>query len=78
MKAQGIIGDPSTWSVARQSGKLVSVQIRPGQFVKMYEEDARARGLLPREPEAKAQDPEEKEQPKSRDKARRPAANKGA
>lgn len=73
MKTQGIIGDPSTWSVARQSGKLVSVQIRPGQFVKMYEEDARARGLLPSEPV----DVSQKEQPKGRDKARRPAANKG-
>lgn len=60
---KGIIGDPSTWP-ARTSGgkKLVLVQIGPNSYVKLTEEEARRRGLLP---------PEEKAQPQAQNKARR-------
>ena len=33
-------------------GKLVNIQISPGRFVKMYEADAIARGLLKAKPQA--------------------------
>jgi hypothetical protein len=32
---------------ANREGKLIKVPIKPGVFIKMYEGEARARGLLP-------------------------------
>jgi len=63
MRDEGIVGDPSTWPVAKTSGEMVRVEVRPGVFLKMHVDEARARGLL-------------KEQPPARDKQRRPSRNK--
>ena len=54
-----------------KKGKLVKVQKGPGQWVKMYEEDARRLGLLPAEA---AKPPEAKMRKPSRNKAIAPAA----
>jgi len=42
--------------VARSSGRLVRVPLRPGVMITMYEEEAIRRGLLPA-PEGKAREP---------------------
>ena len=60
------------WEIDNQEkrmkkGKLVKVQIRPGQYVKMYEADAITRGLLPG-----------KASPQAENKMRQPANNKAA
>jgi predicted flap endonuclease-1-like 5' DNA nuclease len=52
-----IILDKKNWAVDNQQvrakkGKLVRVQIRPGQFVKMYEVDAIAKGYIKGKPQA--------------------------
>jgi len=43
----------SQMPVAKRSGKLVKVPIKPGVCVKMHEDDARAQGLLPEDPKPK-------------------------
>lgn len=50
-----------------KKGPLVRVQLQPGRFVKMHEEDAIAQGLL-----------ESKARSAGQNKMRTPAANKGA
>ncbi len=49
-------------------GKLIRVQISPGRFVKMYEADAVAKGLIAA--------PQEKAQPPARNKMRLPEQDK--
>lgn len=52
-----ILTDRETWKVDNQEvrmskGKLIKVELRPGQFVKMYEADAIAQGLTKAKPQA--------------------------
>lgn len=54
-KTNSLLAPYEDWPVAQSKGKLVKVQVRPGQFVQIYEEEARKRGLLP--PEEKMEDP---------------------
>ncbi|HUW11699.1 MAG TPA: hypothetical protein VM537_18355 [Anaerolineae bacterium] len=54
--------------VARSSGRLVKVPVRPGVMILMYEEEAIRRGLIPA-PAGKAQGP-------VANKKRQPASNK--
>lgn len=49
-----------------KKGKLVRVELQPGRFVKMFEADAVAQGLI-----------EKKKRPASGDKMRRPGGDKG-
>lgn len=46
MRDNGIIGDRSSWPVAKSNGELVKIEVRPGVYVKMHREDAEAQGLL--------------------------------
>lgn len=66
-----VIKSLSSMPVAKQGGKLVRIPIgRPGSFVLMDEDEARAKGLLPPLPEpAKAKKP-------ARNKMRKVAENK--
>jgi len=53
-----IIGDRKTWPMAAKPGErgpLVAVEISPGRFVKMYEQDAIQQGLI----EVRGEDGEE-------------------
>lgn len=63
MRDKGIIGDPSSWPVAKSGGELVKIEVRPGVYVKMHREDAEAQGLL-------------KAKTDSENKMKEPAANK--
>lgn len=63
-----IVTDPKTWPVDNQEvrmrkGPLVKVQIGPGQYIKMYREDAIKAGHI-------------KAQPPAQNKMRTPAADK--
>ena len=72
-----IIGSRGSWPVAKTSGPLVRVQVSPGRYVKMYEDEAREKGLWP-PPEAKeAGAPEVKAVKAARNKRREPTADKG-
>ena len=46
MRDNGIIGNQSSWPVAKSGGELVKIEVRPGVYVKMCREDAEAQGLL--------------------------------
>lgn len=82
-----IIGGRRSWPVAGRPGTrgpLVRVQVGPGRFVRMWEQDAIEQGLLAVEEgggsvaaDGRAQQ-EEKQQGRPRDKMRRPATNKTA
>lgn len=43
------IVNSASFRPARTSGKLVKVEVRPGVCIKMYEDEARERGLWPPE-----------------------------
>jgi len=42
-----IVESSDKWPTAQQSGRLVEVEIKPGVCIKMYEREARAKGLWP-------------------------------
>jgi hypothetical protein len=64
MRDNGIIGNQSSWPVAKSNGgELVKIEVRPGVYVKMHREDAEAQGLL-------------KAKTDSENKMKEPAANK--
>ena len=66
-----IVTSPDEWPVARSSGELIKVQVRPGVYVKMYRDEAIERGyLLPDDAAEKALTPVQ-------NKARRKTGNKG-
>jgi len=56
-----------------KKGPLVKVQIRPGQYVKMYEADAIEKGFIKPKPK-----PQVKSKPPQEDKMQRPEENKEA
>jgi hypothetical protein len=67
-----MIIDSKEWKIINQEvrmskGKLVNIQISPGRFVKMYEADAIAQGLIPG-----------KARPQAPNKMLTPQANKAA
>jgi len=64
MRSEMIVGDPSTWPVAKPNAETVRVLVRPGVWIKMPVEQARAQGLL-------------KEREPGENKERRASRNKG-
>jgi predicted flap endonuclease-1-like 5' DNA nuclease len=69
-----IVDSRNTWQFVTQEsnmnkGPLVKIEVRPGQFVKMYEADAIAQGLLAAKTKPASRD---KARPATSDKARRP------
>lgn len=69
-----IIGSRESWPVAKTSGPLVRVQVGPGRYVKMYEDEAREKGLWP--PPETESPPETKAARPARNKKREPTADK--
>lgn len=59
--------------IRAQKGKLVRIQLQPGRFVKMYEQDAIAQGLIPGKAKPAGGD---KSRPAQGDKMRRPGEDK--
>lgn len=69
-----VVNSRGNWPLITQEermkrGPLVKVEISPGRYVKMHQEDAIARGLIPSE---------KKKRPAGRDKMRSPGRDKGA
>ncbi len=74
--------DSSNWELVTQEtnlkkGPLVKVKLSPGRYVKMYEADAIAQGLIDA-PVRQAQDRPVKSRPAAKDKMRRPEQDKAA
>ncbi len=80
-QVSGIIGDPSSWNVAEQTGELVLVELRPGAFIKMRKSEAIAKGLWKEKDEerraAGTRSEEQKALPPVKNKMRRQVKNKG-
>ena len=74
-----VIRGRDTWPLVTQEermkkGKLVRVEIRPGQYVKMYEKDAQAQGLIPTPDPKKREKPGDKMRPRPADKGKQEEA----